>query len=173
MNQIEKEFEPKKPWPLVLLSFCFLFSPIGNLAIALFVGGHPRWYNPVVWFELFMRLDFSEKVFMLSAVVVAFLLFKQRKQSWFAAVILLVLVSINNLFFSKEVHSQSFQILSFVNISTTLGLLLVLYYFRYPYLDQRDSILGGMAKRVKVHIPVEVDGLGRNSQDVGLEAATI
>lgn len=155
-----QSFKTKRPLPLLLVAIGFLLSPFINLSSALMVGGHPRWFHPLVWFDLFFKLRFSEKSLMLSGIIVALLIFLQRKRSWFFAVLLLVLITYYNLFLAKASQIEGFQILSAFNIIVTLSMLIILYYFRYPYLDQRDSILGGMARRVLVKVPAEIEGLG-------------
>ncbi len=151
-KKIDGDFKPKRPWQLFVLSICFLISPFVNLASALYVGGHLHWYNPVYWFDLYCKLSLPEQILMVSDFGVAALLYFQTKRSWLAAIFIVVLTTGFNFISETSTMHSGLQILSVINITATLGILATLYFFRYPYLDQRESVIGGVAKRKTVSI---------------------
>ena len=156
----KSSFKSKKPWPLLILSACFLLSPFFNLASSLYVGGHLKWYSPIIWTDLFRRLSLPEQTLMLSDVAVAILLFTQNKRSWFFALFLVIFTACYNIFSESTNNNGNFAILSYVNIAATLGVFAILYFFRYPYLDKRDSVLQGEAPRERVNIKTSIRDRG-------------
>lgn len=147
----------KRPWTLTVLALSFAIAPVVNLIIALYLGGHPLWYSPTTWIKLFFKYSAFEQFAFVAGIAVSVLLFRQSKRSWGLAFTLVILITGYNFLFSSASQSQSFQMLSVFNISATLSLIGILYFFRYPYLDKRDSIVGGTAPRYPCHIGIKVN----------------
>ena len=150
----------QRPLLLVLLALSFVLSPFFNLASALYVGHHPSWFLPSVWVQLFLKLSVAEQAIMVAGPIVGILLFVQQKRSWTLAVALVISATVFNLFFGTEAHAEGLRWLSAFNVFTTVGLIGILYFFRYPYLDQRDSISMGPAQRFQVNIQCELENFG-------------
>lgn len=89
-------------------------------------------------------------------MVAGVLLMFQRKSSWSIAVLILGGVSAYNVI-STLSQDGKLEILSGFNLLVNIGVLIVFYFFRYPYLDQRDHILRGMDRRFSANFPVKVN----------------
>lgn len=155
----------KRPILVYLLAICFLLSPIGNIIIPLYRSRVEGWYNPQIWWMLFLNLPWFQKVFLVSLPVSGGLLLAQKKTTWFFALFLLAIISAQNFVFGANLSLYLFGI---VNGS----FLIVLFYFRFPYLDKRDHILAGEYKRYDVNIKATIegslkDGLIRNISETG------
>ena len=146
----------KKPTIIRLLSAGFLVSPFFNMATALYMAGFSTWYSPKSWLSLFSHLPATEQslngLIMLAGVLLIF----QRKSSWSVAVLILVGVSAYNIL-STLTQGGKFHFLSSFNLLVNMGVLVVFYFFRYPYLDQRDHILAGLDKRYPTNFSIKVN----------------
>ena len=168
-NKLQK-FELKKPTIVRMLALCFLLAPAFNMANALFAAGLATWYSPKSWISLFLHLPVTEQGLHGLVIIAGILLLKQRKSSWTVAVMILFGVSIFNIV-STILQGEKLQILSGANMLINMGALVVCYFFRYPYLDQRDHILSGMAQRFTIDAPVmlnqKIEGRVKNISTTG------
>ena len=155
-TDVVKKFQLKKPIVVRILSIGFLLSPIFNMANALFVAGFSAWYSPKSWFTLFMHLPQTEQCLHGLIMIAGILLIYQRKSSWSVAVLILGGVSAYNII-STLSQDGKLQLLSGFNLLVNLGVLVVFYFFRYPYLDQRDHILRGIERRYNSDFSVKVN----------------
>lgn len=151
------KFQLKRSLLIYTLAVAFLVSPFINLASALKMGGHLQWYNPAIWYELFEQVSLMEKLILIGIAISGCGLFLQRKWSWSASVFILILISVYNLFLADS-EGSSFAGVRGLNFFVNSSILLVFYFFRFPYLDKRDHIFSGYARRFIVNLPVQVDG---------------
>jgi hypothetical protein len=132
-------------------------APFGNIILTLFQAGVSTWYLPTQWIKVLSNLKTFDLLMLGSVFAAGVALFIQKKTSWFIAIAVLVLTMIHNSVTQAPPNA------SFVN--TKLGLLLtnavvlvIVYFFRYPYLDQRDHLFEGIRKRFNVHVLADYDG---------------
>ena len=95
----EETLALKKPYLVYILAICFMLAPFGNLVIALYSSGIPKWYSPYIWWRLFTSQSAADIIILSSIFVAGVALTIQKKTSWFFAVIVLVVGTLNNLFF--------------------------------------------------------------------------
>jgi len=83
----------------------------------------------------------------------------QRKIFWFVSIALLFVIAISNLYQSSVLGSQmqNFDYQFLLSSSVLLSIGLISYYYRFPYLDSRDTGLFGLAHRFKAHMPAQLD----------------
>ncbi len=151
-----KQFRLKKPRIVQLLSIGFLLSPFFNLALALFMVDFAGWYSPKSWLALFLRLPPTEQGLHGLVMIAGILLLYQRKSSWSVAVLILAGLSIFNVI-STLSQGGKFHFLNGLNLLVNAGVLVIFYFFRYPYLDQRDHIIGGIEKRYLANFQITVN----------------
>lgn len=168
-NERASEFKLKRPTVVHLLAIGFMLAPFANLTVPRMLRGQKSWYFPTQWFLLFTRLPFLEQFLFVSTIAGGILLFFQRKWSWFAAVIILTVVSGYNIWFHLGVVEKT--TLNNLYMVVNASILIVFFYFRFPYLDQRDHVFSGYAKRVAVNIETQINGTQkasiRNISDTG------
>lgn len=169
MDKIEP-FRLKKPIIVMILGFCFILAAPANLARALHEGNIETWYLPAIWFKLFVRLPYSQKAIIALLPVAGIALFFQRKNFWLLAIALLICTVIQNLycyFFDADVIYSLWTPLSING-----AVLVIFYFFRYPYLDKRDKIFRGISKRYRIELAVQIvnfteGALTENLSDTG------
>ncbi|KHD88818.1 MAG: hypothetical protein OM95_06765 [Bdellovibrio sp. ArHS] len=141
----------KKPTGIYFLAVLFLLAPLGNLAISFAGSGVPHWYLPPTLFEFLKAVTPLDWVWLGLLFLSGILLFKPHKTSWTLAILSLVFVLVVNGYrFSTHalvgdgLFNQTHLVLSsFV----TVGVLLLAFYFRFPYLDRRAQWLFPTAHR--------------------------
>jgi hypothetical protein len=89
------------------------------------------------------------------------LLVFQRKLFWFLAICILFLVAVLNLYHASilAARMQSFDYQFMLSVTVFLSIGLISYYYRFPYLDGRDTGLFGIAHRFTVSMPSKLDEL--------------
>lgn len=144
----------KKPRIVYALGVCYILAAPINLAAALYMGGIEKWYSITYWILLFNVIPLLEKMTIVLMPVAGLSLFFQRKTSWLIAIVIpLGLLSRDIYMYLVENSSAS----PFRPLLINSGVLIVFYYFRFPYLDRRDAILRGVSKRFTIELPVNVE----------------
>lgn len=124
---------------------------------------------PVLIFGLTYIFSFGDPIVLssldwvwsIACVISGGLLLVRLKIAWILSIIQIVLVAVINLcqFFmaiNQEISLQySFEFL--FSLVTLSGILLIAYYYRYPYLDRRDTIFYGIADRYQVNFDTIVN----------------
>lgn len=88
-------------------------------------------------------------------LIAGFCFSMQRKICWFIALFLLFGVFISNVFYASILAAQlqSYEYQLWLALSVLLAITLIFSYFRFPYLDGRDTAWFGVANRMEVSIP--------------------
>lgn len=88
-----------------------------------------------------------------------FCLILQRKIFWFVSIAILFLVAIANLYRSSVLAGQmeTFDYQFMLSSGVLLSIGLISYYYRFPYLDSRDTGLFGIAHRFTAQMPAQLD----------------
>lgn len=154
------EVQLKRPTGMYLMAVLFMLAPLGNLIVSFFGSEFsviPSLANFLKFTQSVSDLDWLwlGLLFMTGA-----LLLRARKATWTLAIVTLMLVLFVNLYrwgngeFADGgllVHGQLFMaclITGFV--------LLLLFYFRFPYMDRRAQWLFSAAARYEFRTPVSV-----------------
>lgn len=148
----------EKPWPLFIIGLTFIISPIGNIIYSLIHNGIENWYSPFVWFQLFKIMSYWDLLISLLTLLAGVALFYQRKISWFFAICVVGLIMIYN-FISPLPILKNEMNFNFLLLLGNITILLILIYFRYPYLDKRDHLWKGPAKRHPANISIDLAGV--------------
>lgn len=134
----------KKATGIYLLACLFILAPLGNILISFAGSGVEQWYDPSVIRSFLQTIPLIDWVWLGLLVLTGVLLFKPHKLSWSVAIFTLVVVlSINvmRLFQNdgNSINPMFLKLFSGVSILVTLGVLVISFYFRFPYLDRRTK----------------------------------
>lgn len=148
----------KSKLPIVLkaLSVALIVSPIGNFFWSAYMAGAEP-YDLAKIGELLTRIPFVDWVWNLLLVISGVLILLRRKLSWLVAIASIFLCTAINLykyFVLPEAFGLSYQLFA---ISTSIGAILIVAYFKYPYLDRRDRWFS-FHKRHATSLPAKLKG---------------
>lgn len=134
----------KKATGIYLLACLFILAPLGNILISFAGSGVDRWYEPSVLRSFLQTIPVVDWFWLGLLVLTGLLLFKPHKLSWSVAIFTLIVVLCINAFrlFQADTNSidpMFLKIFSVVAIIVTLGVLVISFYFRFPYLDRRTK----------------------------------
>ena len=152
----------KKPFGVYALALLFILAPLGNILISFAGSGVENWYSPSIFFVFLESIPLADWAWLILTFVTGCLLFVQHKTAWSLAVLsLLVVLGINayRAFNPGDVASVEFlkwQIV--ISMLVTLAVLVLAFYFRFPYLDRRAQWFFPTAHRWDLRTPVEVVG---------------
>lgn len=132
----------KKPTGIYILALMFILAPLGNILISFFGSGLKNWYEPSIFMALLQTVSMFDWLWLGLLVFTGLLLLIQHKLSWSVAIATLVLVLVINAFRLFQVDMNSIdphflKIFSVLAVITTLGVLVIAFYFRFPYIDRR------------------------------------
>lgn len=136
----------KRPVGVYLIAVMFLLAPIGNIVISFAGSGVKHWYHLDVFFPLLQTIPAMDWVWLGLLFITGVLLFRPHKLTWTLAIVILILVLGINAMRLYQVDSNSMdpfflKIFSILSIITTLSILVIAMYFRFPYLDRRSKWL--------------------------------
>lgn len=134
----------KKPVAIYFLAVLFLLAPIGNIFISFAGSGVANWYDPSVFIPFMQTIPGLDWAWLGLLFVTGLLLFKAHKLSWTIAILTLLLVLSINIYRVYFVDTNSIaphflKIFSVIAVLCTLGVLVIAFYFRFPYLDRRTE----------------------------------
>ncbi len=153
----------KKPTGVYLLALLFLLAPLGNIIISFAGSGVSNWYEPSQFFPLLQSIPLIEWLWLGLLFITGLLLFRPHKLSWSLAIFTLILVLIINAYriYSADANSIDpvfLKVFSLFAIICTLAVLLIAFYFRFPYLDRRANWLTN-TKRFDIRTPALCSGV--------------
>lgn len=134
----------KKPLGVYAMALLFILAPLGNILISFFGSGLSNWYEPPIFLALLKTVSVFDWIWLGLLFLTGVLLFIQHKLSWTLAIITLVVVlGINALrLFQADPNSiepNFLKIFSILAVVTTLGVLVIAFYFKFPYIDRRTK----------------------------------
>lgn len=155
-----KTHEIKNPLILRVLIYSFLVAPFGNIALTAISLGIKNWYNPQVFFNIITHVEDLDLVWLSLILVAGVLLTTRHRTAWMVSMSVLsltVLINIRNfvLLMQSNLVVKSALMQTSASMLITLSVGTLFYYFRYPYLDRRTTLLG-FATRFDVHIPTQI-----------------
>lgn len=132
----------KKPIGVYAMAIMFILAPLGNILISFMGSGLQNWFEPHIFLALLKTVSAFDWLWLGLLAFTGVLLFKQHKLSWTVAIVTLVLVlAINAIrLFQADPNSiepHFLKIFSILAVVTTLGVLVIAFYFRFPYIDRR------------------------------------
>lgn len=134
--------ELKKPVGVFALGILFILAPIGNIFISFLGSGLQNWFEPPIFMALLKTVTAFDWLWLGLLVLTGILLLRPHKLSWTVAICTLLLVlGINayRLFFAdaNSIEPHFLKVFSVMAVVTTLGVLVIAFYFRFPYIDRR------------------------------------
>ena len=128
----------------MILNVKFILAPIGNILISFAGSGVQSWFLPSVFFPFIQSIPASEWSWLGLLFITGILLFRPHKLSWSVAIFTLIVVLFINAFRLFQVDPNSInpgflKLFSGLAILITLGVLVISFYFRFPYLDRRTQ----------------------------------
>lgn len=134
----------KRPTGIYFLAMLFLLAPIGNILISFAGSGLSNWHQPNVLTALLQTIPPLDWIWLGLLFVTGLLLLRPHKLSWSVAIITLLLVLGINAYRLYNIDTNSIdplflKVFSLLAIICTLGVLIIAFYFRFPYLDRRST----------------------------------
>ncbi|MDG0816562.1 PilZ domain-containing protein [Bdellovibrio svalbardensis] len=151
--------ELKKPTGVYVLAVLFLIAPIGNLLLSFAGSGIKNFSQPSLIYAFLQGVSPLDWFWLSLLVVTGILLLRPHKTSWTMAIVTLLLVLGINIYRAVtgglgEVQYAHWQIL--FSSMATCAVLIMSFYFRFPYLDRRTRWFIPAAQRYDVRTPIEV-----------------
>ncbi|WP_374073259.1 PilZ domain-containing protein [Bdellovibrio bacteriovorus] len=154
--------ELKTPTGVFLLAFLFILAPVGNLFISFAGSGVPGWYQPSILYTFLQTVSGLDWLWLSLLFLTGVLLLRPHKTSWSLAILTLSLVLIINAyrFFTEDLSQEGpfVQVQLVLSSIVTVGILILAFYFRFPYLDRRARWLFPTAHRYEFRTPVNIVG---------------
>jgi hypothetical protein len=154
-----------------VVAIAFILAPFGNIAFSLQGLNVPAWYTPAKIWLGFIHSPIWDKTWLILDLITGILLLRPRKYTWGLA---LATLSISTGFnFYNGFLATGFNLFSWGALASSLSAGVILYYFRYPYLDRRES-WWGISQRHSISLPAklkfdgfEISGLITNISRTG------
>lgn len=151
----------KKAIGIHIIASLFLLAPFGNILISFAGSGIQNWYNIDVLFAFLLTIPLLDWLWLSLLFITGLLLFRPHKLTWSIAIGTLVLVLLINAIRLYQVDSNSIdptflKVFSVLAIISTLSILVIAMYFRYPYLDRRSKWLSEV-KRLEIRTSIMVN----------------
>lgn len=144
MTEIATSPALKKPVGVYIIAVLFLLAPLGNILISFAGSGVSGWYDPAIFTSLLDTIPPLEWVWLGLLFLSGILLFRPHKLSWSLAIFTLLLILCINIYrmYSGDQSSidlRYLKVFSIIALLCTVGVLVVSFYFRFPYLDRRAN----------------------------------
>lgn len=152
----------KRPTGVYIVAVLFLLAPIGNILISFAGSGIKNWYDLGVLIPFIQSIPSLDWLWLGLLFITGMLLFRPHKLSWSLAIFSLLLVLSINAYRLYNVDTNSIdpvflKVFSILAIISTLSILIIATYFRFPYLDRRANWFSNV-ERFEVEIPTTVNG---------------
>jgi hypothetical protein len=134
----------KKPTGVYFIAILFLLAPFGNLLISFAGSGVKDWYDLGVMIPFLGSVPWLDWCWLGLLFLTGILLFRPHKLTWTLAIVTLLLVLLINVYRLFNVDTNSIdpnflKVFSVMAIISTIGVLVIASYFRFPYLDRRTK----------------------------------
>lgn len=150
------------PFVLKILAVSFMLAPFGNIYFSFLSMKLPSWFihQNMVW--LVSQVSKLDLLWFGLTFISGLMLLKPTKASWALAMISLFAATVSSVvdLFGKKALSDSTH-LSYVVLClvSSLSIVVILYFFRFPYLDRRDRWWGVSRRyRADAEIDCRVEG---------------
>jgi len=161
----------KRPTGVYLVAVLFLLAPFGNILISFAGSGIKNWYRLDIITPFIQSVPAADWIWLGLLFVTGLLLLRPHKLSWSLALFSLVLVLIINAYRLFNVDTNSIdpiflKVFSVLAIISTLSVLIIAAYFRFPYLDRRSKWLSTAYQRLDIRTGVLVNGIKAATESV-------
>ncbi len=134
----------KKPIGVYFLALFFLIAPVGNILISFLGSGVDSWYQSNVFFPFLKSIPLIDWFWLSLLFISGLFLFRPHKMTWTLAIISLLIVLGVNIYRMLNVDMNSIdpsflKVYSIIALFCTLGVLIISFYFRFPYIDRRTK----------------------------------
>ncbi len=150
----------KKPIGIYILAILFLIAPIGNIVFTLSTSNIPDWYNPKMFIELVSSMHLFDIITSFLLILSGLLLFKAHKTAWTLSLISLTLIlglNTYRIFYPPPGFESDLSTMHLgFSVCSTFVVMIIAFYFRYPYLDRRAQWFFPTAHRYDVQSNVEI-----------------
>lgn len=174
MATTEVRFQLKKPLLVYGLATCFMLAPLGNLIMSMINYGVPHWYYPSVMLSFFGSVTWADKIWLLLTFSAGAALMVQRKTFWFLGMSVLLIAGLfnlkNGLFGEEALRGGGPSLMTGFLLLSNFGVVGLLYHFRFPYLDRRES-WWGVHPRYACHLTVKGEGFSGKCVNVSMTGA--
>lgn len=144
---------PQTSLVVLALGILFLLAPGGNVAVSLYALGVDQWYSPLAWVQVIPEMTVFSQVWLILVFLSGILILLRHKLAWAIAIFVMAIVLALNIF--NITSALSPQIYDFGFFLSSVGIIVLLFYFRYPYLDRRDKMLSSNARKA-IQIPAQI-----------------
>jgi hypothetical protein len=134
----------KRPIGIYILAVLFILAPLGNILISFAGAGISNWYEPSIFTAFVQSIPGLEWAWLGLLFLTGVLLFRPHKLSWSFAIVTLLLILCLNIYRmysagENSITPQYLKVFSILALFCTLGVLVIAFYFRFPYLDRRAN----------------------------------
>ncbi len=134
----------KRPIGIYILAVLFIIAPLGNILISFAGAGISNWYEPSIFTAFVQSIPGFEWTWLGLLFLTGVLLFRPHKLSWSFAIVTLLLILCLNVYRmysagENSITPQYLKVFSILALFCTLGVLVIAFYFRFPYLDRRAN----------------------------------
>lgn len=162
--------ELKKPFGIYILATLFILAPLGNIMISFAGSGLENWFDPRIFVPLMQSVPVLEWVWLGLLFLTGVLLFRPHKLSWSVAIFTLLIVLTINAYRLYNVDSNSIdplflKVFSLLAMIITLSVLVISFYFRFPYLDRRANWFSN-TKRFNIRTAVLCAGIKSTTESL-------
>ena len=169
MNTVTTDgFKAKRPLVIYLLAVCFMAAPIGNTVMSMIGAGVTDWYTPGAVLQWLSRMPLMVYLWIGLSFIAGFFLLIPRKWSWFLSILAIAFSIGMSIYTKAKYQSHYFSLTSIGN----LGVLVVIYHFRFPYLDRREW-WWGTARRYRCDLPIRMGAWGAKITNISRSGAFI
>lgn len=145
-SELAKKVILKKATGIYILACLFILAPIGNILLSFAGSGVSLWYEPSVIGAFLATIPMLDWLWLSLLVLTGIMLFKPHKLSWSVAIFSLVFVLVINALRLIQHDPNSIapgflKVFATLAILVTVGVLVIAFYFRFPYLDRRTKWL--------------------------------
>jgi hypothetical protein len=167
----------KKPIGIYILALLFIIAPLGNILISFAGSGIANWYEPSIFIAFMQTMPIWEWAWLSLLFLTGILLFRPHKLSWSFAILTLVLILCINIYriYSADANSinpQYLKVFSILALFCTLGVLVIAFYFRFPYLDRRANWIKNV-ERFDITTEVKVDQMMAVTESISVTGCKI
>jgi hypothetical protein len=149
-----------RPQALNILAAIFILAPFCNLILSLATSGVADWYRLSILWPLLQSISWVDWLWLGLLPLTGILFYSQHKTAWSFAVITLSLVLAANTY--RALHLDPTSDNTFIKLQigmsmvVTFSVLMLSFYFRFPYLDRRAGWFFPTAHRYALQTSVQV-----------------
>lgn len=167
----------KKPIGIYILAVLFIIAPLGNILISFAGAGISNWYEPSIFTAFVQSIPGFEWTWLGLLFLTGVLLFRPHKLSWSFAIVTLVLILCLNVYrmysdVDNSITPQYLKVFSIIALFCTLGVLVIAFYFRFPYLDRRANWIKNI-ERFDLATEVKFENTSSKTESVSITGCRI